>query len=153
MSARNFCLVAADHPLVSAIAENADKLQVGEVAMMPEGLVKISSSLYETVMPMVKAQVESQIKVRDFTNSSLVIAPAEFGSWNEARTEMMGERKAQLRAQLESELGSTTEAAAIETLRKTYAQKERGLEHSVDHEVHTFAATLDIEYNFLSLNR
>lgn len=26
--------------------------------MMPEGLVKISSALYETIMPMVKAQVE-----------------------------------------------------------------------------------------------
>ena len=33
--------------------------------MMPEGLVKISSNLYETILPMVRAQVESQIKVKD----------------------------------------------------------------------------------------
>lgn len=29
------------------------------------GLVKISSNLYETILPMVRAQVESQIKVKD----------------------------------------------------------------------------------------
>ena len=54
VSARRFCLVAADHPLVSAISENAEKLQMGEISMMPEGLVKISSSLYETILPMVR---------------------------------------------------------------------------------------------------
>ena len=31
------------------------------ISMMPEGLVKISSSLYETILPMVKTQVESQM--------------------------------------------------------------------------------------------
>ena len=35
VSARRFCLVAADHPLVSAISENAEKLQMGEISMMP----------------------------------------------------------------------------------------------------------------------
>lgn len=34
VSARRFCLVAADHPLVSAISENAEKLQMGEISMM-----------------------------------------------------------------------------------------------------------------------
>jgi len=72
--------VAADHPIVSAISENADKLQMGgehfaqhihkfayqfsrvcnvplvftEISMMPEGLVKISQSLYESILPLVK---------------------------------------------------------------------------------------------------
>ena len=75
MTARRFCLVSADHPLgtklplglrlrkiiditiplcaVSAISENAERLQMGDISMMPEGLVKISSSLYETILPMV----------------------------------------------------------------------------------------------------
>ena len=35
---------------------------MGEIAMMPEGLVKISTQLYETVLPLVRTQVESQIK-------------------------------------------------------------------------------------------
>ena len=34
VQARKFCLVAADHPLVSAISENAEKLQMGEISMM-----------------------------------------------------------------------------------------------------------------------
>ena len=33
VTARRFCLVAADHPLVSAISENAEKLQMGEISM------------------------------------------------------------------------------------------------------------------------
>lgn len=37
VSARNFVLIAADHPIVTAISENAERLQVGEVSMMPEG--------------------------------------------------------------------------------------------------------------------
>lgn len=57
VQARRFVLVAADHPIVSAISENADKLQMGEISMMPEGLVKLSSSLYESILPLVRTQV------------------------------------------------------------------------------------------------
>merc|ERR1712118_65553 len=59
VNARRFVLVSADHPIVSAISENADKLQMGEISMMPEGLVKISQSLYESILPLVRTQVES----------------------------------------------------------------------------------------------
>jgi len=45
--------------------------------MMPEGLVKISQSLYESILPLVKTQVESQIKVRDLSRASVTLAPAE----------------------------------------------------------------------------
>ena len=137
VAARRFVLVAADHPLISAISENADKLQVrfyplpmpfapcppkhpvfclvltvctpfavrcaarrglddvrdrilcprlpGFATMplpanptthhrirnrihRPEGLVKISSELYDSVLPAVRAQVSSQIKERIFAN-------------------------------------------------------------------------------------
>ena len=64
---------------------------MGEIAMMPEGLVKISSSLYETILPMVKQQVETQIKVRDMSRTQVSIAPAEFASWSDARAELMSE--------------------------------------------------------------
>jgi len=30
---KRFVLVAADHPIISAISENADKLQMGEIAV------------------------------------------------------------------------------------------------------------------------
>ena len=34
VSQRRFVLVSADHPIVSAISENADKLQMGEISMV-----------------------------------------------------------------------------------------------------------------------
>merc|ERR1712159_822828 len=81
VSQRRFVLVSADHPIVSPISENADKLQMGEIAMMPEGLVKISTSLYESILPLVKTQVESQIKVRDLSRAQVSVQPAEYTSW------------------------------------------------------------------------
>ena len=63
----------------------------------------------------------------------------------------MSERKNQLKAQLEQELGLVTETQAIEKLRAEFTGKERALEHEVDHTIHSFAVTLDVEYNFLSL--
>ena len=33
VSQRRFVLVSADHPIVSAISENADRLQMGEITM------------------------------------------------------------------------------------------------------------------------
>ncbi|MDA9603638.1 hypothetical protein N9S30_00625 [bacterium] len=48
---------------------------------------------------MVKAQVESQIKVRDLSAAKLTIAPAGHSSWSEARTDLVSERKTKLRAE------------------------------------------------------
>ena len=42
VSARRFCLVAADHPLVSAISENAEKLQMGFVLLLERQLPHIA---------------------------------------------------------------------------------------------------------------
>jgi len=118
--------------------------------MMPEGLVKIGSDLYSTILPMVKAQVESQIKVRDLSAAKITIAPAGHSSWSEARTDLVSERKTKLRAELEAELGATSDETAIEEIRKTFNAKERAIETDVDNTVYTFSATLDIDYNFLS---
>jgi len=32
VSARRFCLIASDHPIVSAISENSSKLQMGDIS-------------------------------------------------------------------------------------------------------------------------
>jgi len=123
---------------------------MGDISMMPEGLVKINSDLYSTILPMVKAQVESQIKVRDMSAAKISIQPATYATWTEARTELISEQKTKLRAQLESELSATTNEAAIEGLRDEFNKKERAIETDVDNTVHTFSATLEIDYNFLS---
>ena len=60
--------------------------QMGEISMMPEGLVKISQQLYESILPLVRTQVESQIKVRDLSRASVSVSPSEYSSWSEARS-------------------------------------------------------------------
>ena len=42
-----------------------------EISMMPEGLVKISSNLYETILPMVRALFVSQIMVKDLVKCAI----------------------------------------------------------------------------------
>ena len=40
-------------------------------------------------MQQVKTQVESQIKVRDLSATAVSIAPADYSSWHDVRTELM----------------------------------------------------------------
>merc|ERR1712166_779824 len=121
----------------------------GEISMMPEGLVKISSGLYETILPMVKQQVESQIKVRDLSHTSVSIAPADYSSWHDVRTELMSEAKTGFKARVEAEL-SAAQGENLSELKAAFHQEERAIEHMIDHEVHTFSASVDVSYNFLS---
>jgi len=150
VAARRFVLVAADHPLVSAISENADKLQMGEISMMPEGLVKISSGLYESILPLVKTQVESQIKVRDLSRSSVTITPAEFASWADARAELLTEAKRPYKAQLESDIAGAGDEGEIRQIRATFEKKEKEIEHEIDHKPLEMHLSLGVSYNFLT---
>ena len=99
---------------------------------------------------MVKTQVESQIKVRDLSATAVSIAPADYSSWHDVRTELMAEAKAGLKARVETELSAAQDDAALKEMRDRFSAEERALEHSIDHTVHTFSAALDVEYNFLS---
>jgi hypothetical protein len=150
VSQRRFVLVAADHPIVSAISENADKLQMGEISMMPEGLVKISSGLYESILPLVKTQVESQIKVRDLSHAQVTIQPAEFGSWADARQALMSEAKMPARARLDSQISAAVDDAECKVLREAFSEQERQIEHDIDHKQMEFHLNLGLAYNFLS---
>ena len=38
----------------------------------------------------------------------------------------------------------------LDELKAAFQQEERAIEHSIDHEVHTFSASVDVSYNFLS---
>jgi len=150
VSQRRFVLVAADHPLVSAISENADKLQMGEISMMPEGLVKISQGLYESILPLVKTQVESQIKVRDLSRASVSITPAEFASWSDARAELLTEAKRPLKAQLEAEMASAANDDEQRQIRAAFEQRENAIEHEIDHKPLEMHLSLGVSYNFLT---
>jgi hypothetical protein len=150
VSQRRFVLVAADHPIVSAISENADKLQMGEISMMPEGLVKISQQLYESILPLVRTQVESQIKVRDLSKMGVSIQPSEYASWQEARTELIIDAKKPLKAQMQSELSAAASDADADAIRDAFSARERQIEHEIDHKPLELHMQLGVDYNFLS---
>jgi hypothetical protein len=95
---------------------------------------------------MVKAQVSSQIKVRDLSSVSVSLEPAEYSSWHEARTALVAEAKSGMKARLEAELSSLTDDSRLDELREKYSNEERGMEHDMDHKVHTFSAIMDLEY-------
>lgn len=59
----------------------------------------------------------------------------------------MNERKAGLKAKLEAELAAAASEDDLTALRDRFSAEERALEHEVDHEIHTFSATLDVAYN------
>lgn len=149
VSQRRFVLVSADHPIVSAISENADQLQMGEISMMPEGLVKISQQLYDSILPVVRTQVASQLKVRDFSKCCVSIAPSEYSSWSDARAELMVEAKRPLKAQLHAEI-SAAAGGESEAIRLKYDAKEKQVEAEIDHRPMDLHCELEVQYNFLS---
>ena len=124
---------------------------MGEITVMPEGLVKIGTGLYNHVMPSVQAQVASQIKVRDLSNTSIVLSPADYSSWQDVRSQLMAEGKSALKAKLDADCAACAhDVEMLKGLKDKFHDNERDLEHKIDTTVHTFSATVEIEYNFLS---
>ena len=117
--------------------------------MMPEGLVKISQQLYESILPLVRTQVESQIKVRDLSRASVSIQPSEYASWSEARSDLMVEAKRPLKAQQVAEIAAAPDAKADE-IRATFEKKEKALENEIDHRPLEMHLEMEVQYNFLS---
>lgn len=85
--------------------------------------------------------------VRDLSHTSVSISPADYNSWHDARTELMAEAKAGLKARVEAELAVAADDAVLQSLRDKFAAEERALEHEIDHKVFTFSTALDVEYN------
>ena len=81
---------------------------------------------------------------------AVTASPADFNSWEDVRNDLMSEAKRGLKARVEAEISAAKEGDDLEAMKVAFQGEERDLEHSIDHEVHTFAAVLDIDYNFLS---
>ena len=87
--------------------------------------------------------------MRDLSNTSVSISPADFSSWHDVRAELMSEAKRGFKARVETELGAAA-GENLHELKAAFSQEERAIEHKIDHEVHNFSATVDLSYNFLS---
>jgi hypothetical protein len=99
----------------------------------------------------VKTQVESQIKVRDLSQASVTLSPAEYSSWSEARSDLMMEAKRPLKAQLAAELSAVADSESQQNdIRLAFASREKAIEHDIDHKPLDMHLVLDVNYNFLS---
>lgn len=147
---RRFVLVSAGHPLVTAIQENATSLQTSDITQMPEQLIKISSNLYDTLMPLVKQQVSSQIKVLDMTRMSVELSPADFTSWGAVADQLSREAvspiKSEQRRALKKAAGDATRIAAINA---EFAERIEAEQDAVSSTPLEMFLELDTDYNFL----
>lgn len=69
--------------------------------------------------------------MRDLSAMRIEVAPAEFGSWSDARAQLIVDEKRPLKALLQSELSSAATDAAADEIRATFATREAALEHQV----------------------
>jgi hypothetical protein len=81
---------------------------------------------------------------------AVTASPADFNSWEDVRNDLMSEAKRGLKARVEAEISAAKEGDDLEAMKVAFQGEERDIEHSIDHEVHNFSCTLDIDYNFLS---
>jgi hypothetical protein len=116
--------------------------------MMPEGLVKISSALYESILPLVRTQVQTQIKVRDLSKASVHVCPSEHNTWKEARNEIASAAKKPIRARMNAEL-SESPTEKHEAIRSKYESEMNSAEYDVDNKTRSLNMEIGIEYNFL----
>ena len=91
-----------------------------------------------------------QIKVRDLSKTTVSISPAEYGSWADARAELISEAKRPLKAPLESERAAAQNEDEIAQIRAAFTQKETAMEHEIDHKPMDMHLSMSVAYNFLS---
>jgi len=65
------------------------------------------------------------------SHTSVSISPADYNSWHDARTELMSEAKAGLKARVEAELAVAADDAVLQSLRDKFAAEERAIEHEI----------------------
>lgn len=111
---------------------------------------QISSTLYDTLMPLVKEQVRSQIKVCDLSRMSVEIHPADFASWSAASESLTREAVAPIKAEQRRALKRADgDQTAVERINAEFAERietEQAAVASTPLEIHLEVST---DYNFL----
>jgi hypothetical protein len=150
VESRRFVLVSADHPLITAISENSDQLQATDVEQMAEQMVKVAQPLYDTLMPLVKEQVRSQIKVCDMSRANVSIHPAEYASWEQVAQRLVVEQQTPITQRREQSIAAMVNSPTdVELIKAEYANKLRDVESKVYHTPRDFFLEITAHYNFL----
>ena len=108
--------------------------------------MKISTSLYNTMLPLVQKQIDAQIHLRDIENTSATIAPADYGLWHEVHQELMSEEKKTLKTRVAVKLAAAGDWSdeEIAQMKFEYGKQKRDIEHAVDHKIYNFSASVNM---------
>lgn len=149
---RRFVLVSKEHPLMQAIRDNQHALQSTDFAEMPEGLVKINTTLYDAVMPVVRSQVESQVRVRDFSKFSVSISPSDHASWQAAMEQLTAEHVRPVKIERARALAALdkTDTAGIAKVNAKFDDLEHSATQKIQNTPMEFHIEAEIKYNFMA---
>ena len=145
---RKFVLISADHPLVQAIRDNQDQLQLANIESMPENMVKISAQLFTNLFPLVEEQVANQIKVTDLGAMKVHLEPADYSSWTQAMdatTVGKGHALHEERKRAISTAGDSNKDA----ISKHFEERINKMEAEVQKSPLELNLQLEVAYNFL----
>lgn len=112
--------------------------------------LQISTNLYDTLMPLVKQQVASQIKVTDLSNMSVSIQPADYPNWSAAADALTREAVAPLKTEHRRALRKAgDDQEKIAAINEEYGERIEAEQSIVANTPLEFHLELSTDYNFL----
>ena len=90
------------------------------------------------------------MRIRDFQNASVSVAPAEHASWQAVREELVRERVAPLRKKLNDDIAGAATDEEQQELRDQFKIDQAAVESEVDNTRYDMHIELGVKYNFLS---
>ena len=145
-----FYLVSQEHPIMQAIRDNKSQLQSDETAELAENLVKIEAQLYDALLPVVRQQVENQVRVRDFTHFTVEVAPAEHTSWQSAMESLTQEKLRPLKAERAQALANMGPDDTEANINAHFDARELKETHEVQQSPVCFHIEAEVTYNFMA---
>lgn len=88
--------------------------------------------------------------MRDLSNASVSIAPAEFSSWEAAREALIAERTEGLRREHSADVAAAISDEEVSEIEAEFVVKQAAIEAEVDSTKHDLHLELEVAYNFLS---
>jgi len=140
------------HPIMVAIKENEGKLQVdaNDFTNVQDGLCKVGSQLMDHLMPQVKDQIASQVRVRNLGKLSVKATPSNFESWTAVRASMLNTEKLRLNTMSAHDTRAAQgDAEKLEAIKTKYESLSVAAEAKIDNTPISISGTLKFTYNVM----
>lgn len=149
VSNRSMVLVDKGHPIVTAIKENSESLQAANITESPEQLVKISQTLFDTLIPPVELQVKNQINVTNLEEMGITISPADYPTWAAAGEALTKEAVAPIKLKQKRALQlAGNDQVKIEAIKKEFEAMIDDAQASIATTPYEFVVHINVDYNF-----